>query len=135
MKEEVDMRLRELLIQSAKILNKHGPDSPEIQEFLRSHRENQELVELVELSRTLKREVDRRTSQAGKGKAGGGDAPSASAFSAGTTVPGFGSHLAPPSPPPSGRKVFRRFLGAFAAIFSPRRAGALGIQQRDDKPK
>ena len=128
------MRLRELLIQSAKILNKYGPESPEIAEFLRTHQDNRELVELVELSRTLKREVDRRTSQAGKGDGGAGaDGPSAAGFGTGAAAPAFGAKFASP-PASAGRKAFGRFLGGFTAFFSPRRAGALGIQKLDDKP-
>jgi len=44
-----------LLSEFAKVLNCHGPDSPESEEFLRLHGENPEFAELARLSVTLKR--------------------------------------------------------------------------------
>jgi hypothetical protein len=44
-----------LLSEFAKVLNHHGPDSPESEAFLKRHRENQEFAELARLSVTLKR--------------------------------------------------------------------------------
>lgn len=44
-----------LLSEFAKVLNRHGPDSPESEEFLHRHGENPEFSELARLSVTLKR--------------------------------------------------------------------------------
>ena len=54
------MHLRTLLAECAKKLNQYGPDSPEVEEFIRKNSHIKEFVELAELSRTLKREVLQR---------------------------------------------------------------------------
>lgn len=44
-----------LLSEFAKVLNRHGPNSPESEEFLHLHDKNPEFAELARLSVTLKR--------------------------------------------------------------------------------
>lgn len=51
----MEKHLRELLADYAALLNDHGVDSTEAEEFVVAHRWNQEFVELAELSRKLKR--------------------------------------------------------------------------------
>ncbi len=57
------MHLRTLLAECAKKLNEYGPDSPQVEEFIRKNAHNEEFVQLAELARTLKREVLTRTVQ------------------------------------------------------------------------
>jgi hypothetical protein len=47
--------LPELLTAFSEILNVHGPDSREAAEFILEHANDEELIELAELSRKLKR--------------------------------------------------------------------------------
>ncbi len=48
---------RELLAECARILNRKGPDSEEVELFIREHESNQEFAELARISRTLKRSL------------------------------------------------------------------------------
>ena len=58
------MHLRTLLAECAKKLNQYGPDSPEVEEFIRKNSHDEEFVQLAELARTLKREVLARNAEA-----------------------------------------------------------------------
>ncbi len=46
---------RELLAEYAVLLNEHGADSQEAKDFLESHGDNQDFVQLAKLSKMLKK--------------------------------------------------------------------------------
>ncbi len=46
---------RKLLSECARLINQHGPDSQEVQDFINLHRNNQKFVQLATLSQKLKR--------------------------------------------------------------------------------
>ena len=50
----MEKHLRELLADYAALLNRHGVDSSEADEFIRAYSWNTEFVELADLSRKLK---------------------------------------------------------------------------------
>jgi hypothetical protein len=54
---------RELLTDYTVLLNKHGVKSVEAQEFLDENRENEEFIELAELTKTLKEALTCPTSR------------------------------------------------------------------------
>ena len=82
------MHLRTLLAECAKKLNEYGPDSPEVEEFIRKNSHNEEFVQLAELARTLKREVlQRRGNQAPGTRTPGMPAPSVEAPQPQSQVP------------------------------------------------
>ena len=56
-------RTRDLLAQCAFLLNKYGPDAPEVDRFIDQHRDsNPDFVRLAEVSRDFKRNVLRMSS-------------------------------------------------------------------------
>mgnify|MGYP001591021072 CR=1 FL=1 len=48
------------LVEYARLLNVHGPDSDEAKRFIQEHEEDEEFAQLAELSRTLKKALNRR---------------------------------------------------------------------------
>jgi hypothetical protein len=48
------MSTRELLVEYAVLLNRHGADSPEAEAFLAAHRDDAEFVDLARVARELK---------------------------------------------------------------------------------
>jgi hypothetical protein len=48
------MSTRELLVEYAVLLNRHGADSPEAEAFLAAHRDDAEFVDLARVARDLK---------------------------------------------------------------------------------
>jgi len=55
----------ELLAEYARLMNIHGMDSEQVKVFIRQHNDNSEFVELAELSRTLKRVLNKRPADQG----------------------------------------------------------------------
>jgi hypothetical protein len=47
--------MEKLLSESAKLIDRHGPDSKKVADFLAKHKKNMEFIKLAELSKILKR--------------------------------------------------------------------------------
>lgn len=50
----------QLLVEHARLMNQHGPDSAEVTQFVEAYRSDTEFVELSELAATLKRAFQKR---------------------------------------------------------------------------